>query len=606
MQNTDITQEVLPSWDLTDLYKSVTDHDLEADMNKALQLAQSFQDKYQNKLHSLSGAQFAQALKELADLRELSDKPIIFAYLLHAADSSNSEHGKLIAKLQHQGADIAEPLTFFTLEWNGLDDNIADAILNSDEIKDYQHYLKSLSKYKPHELSEQEEILWNKLELTGSNSWTRLFDEIISKLNFSIQLPGESEPQAMTEEEVLSLLYNPCRETRIAASNSLTEGLATRKHEIAFIFNILLQDHDISGELRQYPHARSARNLSNEISDTAVDNLIEATENHKALTERFYKLKQRLLKLDVLHDYDRYAPVIFENIQPRQWTWQEASTFVKDAYQEFSPQFGDIVKEFYNKNWIDVDVREGKRGGAFSAGTVPSIHPYILLNFTNTDRDVATLAHELGHGVHQYLSRSVGYFNMDTPLTTAETASVFGEMLIFDKLLTETDCKKTKLHLIISKLDDIIATVYRQICMTKFEDKIHTHYRENGELTLDNFSEHWIDSNKSMFGNSIDWTSNYKSWWSYIPHFIHTPFYCYAYAFGLLLSITLYNEYKTTDNRAQFIENYTQVLSMGGSIDPVNLLKIMNIDLEDNKFWSNGFDLIENLIIQAEELENSL
>lgn len=598
--------ECLPSWNLTDLYSSHSDEKIYKDINKALESAKIFKSKYQNNLINLSPSDLWGALKEYEEIRETSDKPLIFAMLLHSADSSKHENGSLLTKLQELHTEISEQLIFFSLELNELKDEKAEIFMNSLELKAYSHYLKSLRKYKEHQLSEKEENLWQSLNLTGFVAWSRLFDETIGRIVFKVKFlneDGTEEIKEMNEEQVLSLLYSNKREIRKEAAEALTKGLKTQSELLTYLFNVLLQDRSIEDKFRKYPNAKRSRNLSNDIDDETVETLMKVCEGQTSVIKRFYELKRKLLGLTELCDYDRYAPVLQDS--SRKWSWHEAKEFTINAYNEFDPRAGKIVEEFYEKNWIDADLRKGKRGGAFAMSAVPSVHPYILVNFTNTNRDVSTLAHELGHGIHQYLSRSVGYLNSDTPLTTAETASVFGEMLAFERLLAAAEDDKEKLSLLIGKLDDIFATVFRQICMTRFEEKIHAQRREEGELKTEDFCKHWVNSNREMFGDSITWTENYSHWWSYIGHFVHSPFYCYAYSFGLLLSITLFNKYKdlnSVEEKKDFCDRYIRLLSLGGSLEPSELLKVMNVDLKDPEFWSNGLKLVDNLVSEAERI----
>ncbi len=589
----------LPSWDLKDLYASIDDKQIDQDIILALSESSSFQKKYQNNLSKLSPEELLEALQKYEYLNELSNKPLIFAYLMHAADSSKPSHGALISRLEEKMSEIHEKTTFFNLEWNSLEENIADKFIESPVLQKYKHYLKSSRKLKPHQLSEKEEVLWQKVGLTGGSAWTRLFDEIFAKSKFKVTLP---EPKELNEEEVLALLYSSDREIRKDAANALTEGLKSNESILTYIFNVLIQEHYIEDKIRKFENPISARNLSNEISDQAVEALMQVTEEKIELVQRFYKLKAKLLNLPELNDYDRYAPL--PNQKQKKWEWNEACQFVLKSYESFSPEFAKIVKEFIDKNWIDADLREGKRGGAFSASTIPSVHPYILVNFTGNSRDLSTLAHELGHGIHQYLSRQVGYLESDTPLTTAETASVFGEMLTFDRLVNQAENPTEKLSLLITKLDEIIATVYRQVFMTRFEQKLHEIRRTEGEFTTEQINKVWLEISKQMFGDSVNLTENYGYWWLYISHFIHSPFYCYAYAFGLLLSITLYTQSKSAGS--EFKDQYTKILSLGGSLEPNELLEIANIDLNDSNFWRNGFVLIENMLTEAEKLAQEI
>ncbi|MDJ0625583.1 MAG: M3 family oligoendopeptidase [Candidatus Caenarcaniphilales bacterium] len=604
-QTSTVEVEALPSWDLNDLYKAIDDPQIEKDIKISFERAIKFKESYKDKLKNLSAEELYIAIKELETLEEIATKAVYYAHLLHAADSSKPEHGALMSRLSEKASEIEQELTFFGLEWNSLDEKLVEDFVKNPKLNEYKHYLKSLRKYKPYQLSEKEEILLQKVDLTNRPAWTRLFDEVISRMKFKVKLPKDGEgyeEKEMTEEEVLSLLYSSNREIRKNAAESLTLGLRQHAPLLTYVFNILVQEHSIENKLRGYSNPISSRNLSNEIEDEAVEALMKATESKIALVPRFYKLKAQLLGLEEMLDYDRYAPLPTE--ENSEWSWQEAQEFVIDSYKEFSPNFAKIVKEFFQKNWIDAAIREGKRGGAFSASTVPSVHPYILVNFTGTSRDLSTLAHELGHGIHQYLSRGVGHLQSDTPLTTAETASVFGEMLTFDRLVENAKSKREKLALIVTKLDEIFATVYRQVYMTRFEQKLHELRQEKGEFTTEQVNQLWLSSNKDMFGGSVTLTDNYGFWWLYITHFIHSPFYCYAYAFGLLLSITLYNESKNRGD--EFKDKYTQILSLGGSMNPSELIKIADVDINDPNFWLNGFKLIESMIEQAEKLAKEI
>jgi len=590
----------LPSWDLTDLYSSVGDPKIKEDFDKALEKSERFKIKYQNKIETLSANTLSLAIAELEKINEIYFKGIIFAHLLHAADSSKKENGALFSELNHQATKIKENLTFFDLEISNLSQTKINKLLESFELKKYKHFVETTRKFKPYQLSEKEEILVQKLSLTGSEAWSRLFDETLARTRFKLKIKGEEKE--LSEEETLSLAYSPDRQVRKSAALALTRGLKENAHLLNYIFSTLTQDFFIEDSFRKYEHPKKRRNLSNEISDQSVENLLSVTLEQKNLVPRFYKLKTKILKLKKLYDYDRYAPLGL--LEEKKWTWTEAKNFVLEAYQEFDPEFGSIVKEFFEKNWIDAQLRPGKIGGAFSASATSDTHPYILVNFTGTTRDVSTLAHELGHGIHQYLSRKVGFLQSDTPLTTAETASVFGEMLIFDRMLRKSQSKQEKLGLIVTKIDEIIATVFRQVCMTKFEEKLHAQRREIGELNLEEINKIWLEENQKIYQDSVELTENYGYWWLYIPHFIHSPFYCYAYAFGLLLSITLYEKSKSSG--IEFKEQYKEILSAGGSIEPIELIKKAKIDISEADFWKQSFALIENLLEQAEEISKQI
>ncbi|MEL7363410.1 MAG: M3 family oligoendopeptidase [Bacteroidota bacterium] len=407
---------------------------------------------------------------------------------------------------------------------------------------------------------------------------------------------------------MLAKLHDPDRAVRKDAALSLTEGLAQLEHPLAYAFNTVLADKASSDRLRGYASWIQSRNLSNEIQDTSVQALIDAVTGRYDLAHRYYRLKARLLGLDDegdgdgatgMMDYDRYAPLPqVDAADDHRFTWADAQTLVTEAYGAFHDEMGTIVARFFDERWIDAPPVAGKRGGAFSHGAVPSAHPYILMNYTGRVRDVQTLAHELGHGVHQYLSREQGIFHADTPLTTAETASVFGEMLVFQRLIGAETSPRRRLAMLVQKIDDSMATVFRQVTMNRFEDRIHTHRRTDGELTAEQFAEHWMATQAAMYGASVTLGDHYRRWWSYIPHFVHTPGYVYAYAFGELLVLALYARY--LDEGAAFPAKYRTLLAAGGSDWPHVLVGHLGIDLEDPTFWEQGLDAIEALIAEAE------
>lgn len=582
-----------PKWDLSDFYNNLQDTRIEADFKQAALLAKTFREKYRGKLSSLTPKELAQALQDYELLDGLLGKPLCYAHLLHSADNLNQANGAALSNFQERCTAIVEDLTFFELEWNEVPAELAQGLLEAPDLKTYKYYLEDSRKFKPHQFSEKEEIIWDNLSLVASTAWGRLFDETLSALRFPI------EGKQVSLEEALSALHSPEREKRKIAAEAIHFGLKDKEHLLTFIMNATLQEHSINDRLREFATPLSNRNLNNQISDEAVQALIETTEKNSSLVARFYRLKRKILGHTELFDYDRYAPLSTETAAEAPWAWDKARTFVTEAYRDFSPELGSIVTLFFERNWIDAQVAPGKQGGAFSAGTVAALHPYILMNFLGQTRDVSTLAHELGHGVHQYLSRGVGDLQMSTPLTTAETASVFGEFLVFEKLLKEVQSTKERLSLLASKLEEIFATVFRQICMTRFEARAHLLRRSKGELVSSDLEQIWMEENRKMFGDSVTLSEHYGNWWSYIPHFIHSPFYCYAYGFGLLLSIGFYQRHKA--GQSGFQEAYLEILRAGGSLSPEDLAMKAGIDLSDPAFWQSGFDFIENLIEQAEQ-----
>jgi oligoendopeptidase F len=468
-----------------------------------------------------------------------------------------------------------------------LEEVQAGELSDSTELALFRHYLQNLRKYKPHTLSEPEEKILAEKGPIGS-SWGTLFDKVLSRLRF-----GEGQK---SESEVLSELYHPDREVRKKAAADLTDGLNSIDHILTHIFNTILLDKAIEDRLRKYPHWLRARNLSNEADDEMVSALIKAVSTRYDLVSRYYQLKRKILGYDQLFDYDRYAPIPSES--ERAIPWDEAKETVLAAFNAFSPQMGSIAQEFFDRNWIHAPVLPGKRSGAFSHPVIPSVHPYILLNYTGKRRDVMTLAHELGHGIHQYLAREQGLFNGDTPLTTAESDSVFGEMLVFRHLLGQIESPTERVVLLCGKLEDIFATVFRQVSMNRFEEAVHTRRREHGELDTDTLCTLWMDTQKTMFGNSVTLMDHYRIWWSYIPHFVHSPGYVYAYAFGELLVLALYRQY--LERGSSFIPLYLDLLRSGGKVSPGELLRPFGIDLADPDFWIRGLKVLEELLMEAE------
>ena len=589
-------------WDLADLYKSVDDPAIEGDLADALERAKVFDKKYRGRVNAAGGIrpqELFEALREYEAIYELADKALSYAMLLHAGDSINPKHGALRQKAQARRSEIRNMLVFFDLEWLQVPDEIASRIINSPEAGQYRHYLESQRRFKPHTLSEPEEKILEETANTGRRAFSRLFDELVSVMEFGIKLNGEVKK--LNQSETLALLYDPDRAVRKAAAAGLTVGLKENARTLTYIFNTLVEDYAIIDRFRSYPDPMASRHLSNEIDTGIVEMLMTTCEHNHDIVERYYILKAGLLGLDVLYDYDRYAPVLDRMPSCDFGRCQE---IVLDSYGAFSPRAREIAELFFEKRWIDAEPRLGKRGGAFSASTVPTVHPYILANYTDKLRDVMTIAHELGHGVHQYLSRDVGYLQCDTPLTTAETASVFGEMLVFNRLMEEEHDPKVKLGLLCSKIEDAFATVFRQVVLTRFEQKLHAARRADGELTPERIGELWMAANKPMHGKAVQLTDDYGWWWLYIQHFIHVPFYCYAYAFGELLVLALYRKYQKEGK--SFVPRYLDLLSAGGSDSPERLLGKMGVDIKAPDFWQGGTDILRGMVEEAEVLARKI
>ena len=585
-------------WDLSDLYAGPDDPAIEADLDRCLAEARRFAEAHRGRVAELDAPGLARAVAEYEALSEPMWKTSSYASLLFAADTGVPRHGALLQRVQERGSEIRNELVFFELEWVAADDARARALLDDPALAPRRHLLESMRRYKPHVLSEPEERLLDETANTGHRAFSRLFDELFGAARFSIELPaGEQE---LSEEEALALLYDPDRETRRAASRGLTEGLKAQSRSVGFVFNTLVQDKAVQDRLRRYEDPMASRNLANEIDDASVTALLDACVARYPLVARYYALKQRLLGLERLYEWDRYAPL--EGPEGTR-SFDEARRIVLDAYADFAPELAEVAGRFFERRWIDAELRPGKRGGAFSASTVPSAHPYVMLNYTGQLRDVMTVAHELGHGVHQWLARERGLFEQSTPLTTAETASVFGEMLVFRRLLGEEDDPAVRLALVCGKLEDSFATVFRQVAMTRFEQALHAARRDEGELPLDRVNELWMETNRPMFGDSVELTEDYAWWWLYIPHFVHSPFYCYAYAFGELLVLALVRRYDAEGEA--FVPRYLELLRAGGAEAPPALVGRVGLDITDPAFWDGGLALLEDMVAEAEGLAES-
>lgn len=583
------------NWDLSDLYDSNEDPKLAKDKKAILKQAEDFSDKYRGKISELSANEFRNMLEEYESILDTSGKIGSFAYLQWSTDTGNTDFGKLVAETNELSSEISQKLVFLDVEWLEIPEEDAQKLIESEELKKYKHYLESSRRYKDHVLEEGQEKIMSAKSVTGRSAWVRFFDETLGAAKF--ELDGEE----LSEQEVLSKLHESDRDLRIRAHASLTTKFKDLSRQLTFIFNTILADKSTNDKLRKYDSWIDSRNLANQTNRETVDALVNSVTGQYELVQRYYKLKKKLLGLDEMKDFDRYAPML-QNEATIQW--DSARDMVLDSYSKFHPKMGEITNEFFEKNWIDAAIKPGKRGGAYSAGTVPSAHPYVFMNFDGKIRDVQTLAHELGHGVHQYLSRKQGVLQSSTPLTTAETASVFGEMLVFQKLMKELDDPREKLALLVGKIDDTIATVFRQISMNRFEDAIHTARREEGELTTERLSELWMKQQKSLYGDSVTLTEEYGIWWSYIPHFLHTPGYVYAYAFGELLVLALYEEY--TQRPEGFSDKYLELLSAGGSEWPEDLVAKMGLDITQPDFWQKGLNSFKKMVEEAEEMAAKL
>ena len=583
--STDVTEA---SWDLETLVYGKGAAGAEELMGEAQRRAEDL-TKLRGQIATFDGDQLKSAMDELAAISDALGRAGSYAGLSFSIDMRDEERGALLQKISERATQIHTMLLFFDLEWAALTDEKVDELLAHPGLDQYRHYLRSERRYKDYLLSEPEEKILTEKSITGGSAWSRLFGELTSAIK--VTLPEEGE---VSLEEALSKLASPDRavreQTQQAVTDALSEGLKTR----AFIFNTLLHDKAVNDRLRGYSSWVASRNLSNEASDESVQALVESVQNRYDIPQRWYTLKSQLLGYK-LKDYDRMAPVTDDDVEVE---WTDAKDIVLTGYRSFSPELADLCNQFFQDRWIDAPLREGKRTGAFCSYTVPSHHPYIMLNWTARRRDVLTLAHELGHGVHAALARPQGIFHQSTPLTVAETASVFGETIVFGQLLEQAENAESRLSLLAEKVEGAIATVFRQTAMNRFEDAVHTARREEGELSLERFGDLWAKSQRDMLGDSVEVTDNYRCWWSYVHHFIGVPGYVYAYAYGQLLALSVYSQYEKRG--ADFVPSYLEMLSAGGSMPPEELAKIAGVDLADPNFWNGGLDIIDQQLTQAE------
>ncbi|UJA21197.1 M3 family oligoendopeptidase [Thermoleophilia bacterium SCSIO 60948] len=545
---------------------------------------------HRGRVAELDESGFATVMAELEAIFDLVGRAGSYASLLFTTDTQDPERGALLQKVRERGAELETELLFFELEWNELPDEHADRMLAGEGSERWAHYLRTLRRYRPHQLSEPEEKVLTETAVTGPSAFRRLFTEQISAV--TVELSDSDEPVALME--ALSRFEDPDRERRAEAAGAVTQALQPGLRTRAFVFNTLLADKATKDRLRSYPSWIASRNLANEASDESVEALIEAVVGRYELARRWYRLKAKVLGLDQLAYYDRMAPMATTDaLIP----YAEARDLVLDCYRGFSPELGDAAAAFFD-GYIDAPPDRGKRGGAFCSYTVPSSHPYVMLNYTSRPRDALTMAHELGHGVHASLARPRGLFQFATPLTVAETASIFGETIVLERMLERAPDAAARLGLLADSLDGAVAAVFRQVAMNRFEDAIHTHRRERGELSTDDFAEHWLATQTDLLGDSVERSEDYGSWWSYVPHFVDTPGYVYAYAYGHLLALSVYRRYE--EEGEGFVPSYLEMLKAGGSLPPEELGEIVGVDLRDPGFWSAGLDLIERQLEAAE------
>jgi oligoendopeptidase F len=582
------------AWDLSDLYESSDDPRLESDVEETETATAAFHERYYGKVAELDAAGLAEAIAERERIESTFTRAIYFAHLSFATDMADPQRGALIARLTEKGAVLDTQLLFFGLELAEIDDAAMESLLADPALERWDHWLRTVRKFRPYLLSEPEEKILTEKSVSGVSAWGRLYEELLGAIK--VTLDGEE----IGFEQAMAKLYSPDRDLRRRASEAVTESLAPGLRTRSYIFNTTILDKSIDDRLRGYETWLTARNLSNDTTDEAVQALIDATVARFDVPQRYYRLKAKMLGLDLLAFYDRMAPI---GDDPTTVPWDDARDLVVAAYADFSQTSGDIVERFFTERWIDAPVRENKRTGAFCATSVPGVHPFILMNYTADRRSVLTLAHELGHGLHGVLAEPLGLFNAQTPLTTAETASVFGEALTFKRLLALEEDPMRRLNLLAGRIEDSIATVFRQVAMNRFEDAVHTARRSEGELSVERLEELWLETQRTLFDDSVD-VDGYGTWWSYVPHFLSTPGYVYAYSYGFLFALSIFRKYELEGE--SLVDPYLDLLRAGGSRPPEELARMVGLDLTDARIWNSGIDALAADLDETEALAREI
>ena len=588
--NINLVQAV--EWDLSDLYTSPGDPRIDQDIDSLIQRSKAFESTYKGKIDcpALTAGTLGDAIREYDLIARDASKLDAYASLRFSADTSDPARGALLQRTMEKITEITLPLLFFDLENGKADNRIIEGLLADPHVTPYQHYIRTARLLRPFQLSEIEERLLEETSNTGIKAFRRLFEEVTSRMTFHV------DSEDLTQSQVLALLYSPDRHKRRNAASALTEGLGKHAQTIAFIFNTVLQDKSVTDRLRHYEYPEQTRHLSNELDREIVDIVIETCTSNYSVVKRYYSKKREVLGLDRLSHFDRYAPLFSSE---ETCTWDAARDIVLESFGEFSPVMQSAASEFFERNWIDAAPRKGKRGGAFCHYVTPDLHPFILQSFLGRNKDITTLAHELGHGVHSCLSRSQTYLNFHGTLPMAELASTFGEMLVFDKLQKRASAKE-RLALYADKIEGSFATIFRQAAMFRFEQAIHKHRRECGELTVNDFGRYWQDSIQAMFGASVLLGDDHRLWWAYVNHFIASPFYVYAYCVGELLVLSLYQKYR--DEGSGFADRYLDVLRAGGSLSPRDLMLKLGVKLDDPEFWRGGVAILDREVSEFEAL----
>ena len=585
--------DALPQWRLDDLYAAPEAPELEADLDWARREAEGFRAKYAGRLAALGGEELAEAIGAYESIVERTHRTAAYAQLYFSMDMSDPPRGRFLQDIQERNNAISVETLFFTLELNRLDDEVIERQLTHPAAARYAPWIRDCRVFRPHQLSDELESLLHQKSVTGRSAWIRLFEQSTARMRFPLN--GEELPLS----DVLNLMSHSDGDKRRAAAKSLGQGLGERIELFTLITNTLAKDKEIEDRWRRYPTPVSYRNLANRVEDEVVDALVTAIRSaYQELAHRYYQIKATWFGKEALDYWDRNAPL--PGGDERIFSWGQARETVLDAFRAFHPLMAQTSQPFFEGGWIDAAPRPGKDAGAYSHPTVPSVHPYILMNFYGRPRDVMTLAHELGHGVHQVLAGEQGVLMAETPLTLAETASVFGEMLVFRALLDAENDPRQRRRLLASKVEDMLNTVVRQIAFHEFERRVHDE-RSRSELSSDRLGEIWFDVQRESLGPAIRFDDEYRCYWAYIPHFVHSPFYVYAYAFGDCLVNSLYQTYR--NGLEGFTDKYIDMLRAGGTLMHHDLLKPFGLDARDPQFWRNGIDVIVGLIDEIETLE---
>lgn len=588
MTTTDLT------WDTTLLYPAPDSTELEKDLGSFEKLADNFRSKFFEKIANMDNPTLLSAISEYEALQNLMSKPFCYAHLLFASDSGNETFRALSQRCSELGSRLSQQLLFFDLELMDLDNERFNSFREYPEASNYIHFMEGIRKFRPHTLKENEERLLTRKDLTGVRAFTKLFDELSASFTYKMELDGKE--QEFTGEELLSLLHHTSADVRFRAMTVFLERHG--EHGIVFnsVFNNMALDHGQEMELRQYETPIQPTNIGNEIPDEAVEHLMCITEANYGMAQEYFKIKAGMLKMDKLRNCDVYAPVA---IDEKAYTFEEAKDIVIASYRDYDPEFGAIAEAFFQERRVDVLPRTGKSGGAFAMAISPELPPFLLLNFTGTLRDLATIAHEMGHGLHSVISQKQTLLNYHAPLPLAETASVFGEMLLTRKLLDNEQNRAVRRSLLCAKIEDIIATTFRQTVLTRFELRLHNE-RKDGLLSNDRISEIWLEENGKLFGDSVEMIPAYRWGWSYISHFIHSRFYCYSYTFAELLVLALFQKYREEGDN--FKPGYRNLLKSGGALSPADTANLAGIDITDSGFWQKGYDVLAELIEELKKI----